>query len=96
MPPLDARVATTPASACGRLYATPLFIVLLVVETSDILITVDSSPAVLPITLNAFIVCTSNVFAILVCDQCILRSQECYKDFIIFTMNSPLCWFSSV
>jgi tellurite resistance protein TerC len=49
----------------GRLYATPLLVVLLVVETTDILITVDSIPAVLAITLNAFIVYTSNVFAIL-------------------------------
>ena len=48
-----------------RLYATPLFVVLLVVETSDILFAVDSIPAVLAITLNAFIVYTSNVFAIL-------------------------------
>jgi tellurite resistance protein TerC len=47
------------------LYATPLFIVLLVVETSDIFFAVDSIPAVLAITLNAFIVYTSNVFAIL-------------------------------
>jgi tellurite resistance protein TerC len=47
------------------LYATPLFVVLLVVETSDILFAVDSIPAVLAITLNAFIVYTSNVFAIL-------------------------------
>jgi tellurite resistance protein TerC len=47
------------------LYATPLLVVLMVVETSDILITVDSIPAVLAITLNAFIVYTSNVFAIL-------------------------------
>jgi tellurite resistance protein TerC len=47
------------------LYATPLFIVLLVVETTDILFAVDSIPAVLAITLNAFIVYTSNVFAIL-------------------------------
>ncbi len=48
-----------------RLYATPLLVVLLVVETSDILFAVDSIPAVLAITLNAFIVYTSNVFAIL-------------------------------
>ena len=48
-----------------KLYATPLFLVLLVVETSDILFAVDSIPAVLAITLNAFIVYTSNVFAIL-------------------------------
>lgn len=47
------------------LCATPLFVVLLVVETSDILVAVDSIPAVLAITLNAFIVYTSNVFAIL-------------------------------
>ena len=47
------------------LYATPLFVVLLVAETSDILVAVDSVPAVLAITLNAFIVYTSNVFAIL-------------------------------
>jgi len=47
------------------LYATPLFVVLIVVETSDILIAVDSVPAVLAITLNPFIVYTSNVFAIL-------------------------------
>jgi tellurite resistance protein TerC len=47
------------------LYATPLLVVLLVVETSDILFAVDSIPAVLAITLNAFIVYTSNVFAIL-------------------------------
>jgi len=47
------------------LYATPLLVVLVVVETSDIFFAVDSIPAVLAITLNAFIVYTSNVFAIL-------------------------------
>jgi TerC family integral membrane protein len=47
------------------LFATPLFIVLVVVETTDLLFAVDSIPAVLAITLNAFIVYTSNVFAIL-------------------------------
>jgi tellurite resistance protein TerC len=47
------------------LHATPLFVVLLVVETTDILFAVDSIPAILAITLNAFIVYTSNVFAIL-------------------------------
>jgi tellurite resistance protein TerC len=47
------------------LSATPLFIVLLMIETTDVLFAVDSIPAVLAITLNAFIVYTSNVFAIL-------------------------------
>jgi tellurite resistance protein TerC len=48
-----------------RLYATPLLVVLLMVETTDVLFAMDSIPAVLAITLNAFIVYTSNVFAIL-------------------------------
>jgi tellurite resistance protein TerC len=47
------------------LYATPLFIVLLVVETTDVLFATDSIPAVLAITRDPFIVYTSNVFAIL-------------------------------
>jgi TerC family integral membrane protein len=49
----------------AKLRATPLLLVLLVIETTDVLFAVDSIPAVLGITLNAFIVYTSNVFAIL-------------------------------
>ncbi len=48
-----------------RLYATPLIVVLLFVETTDVILAVDSIPAVLAITLDAFIIYTSNVFAIL-------------------------------
>ncbi len=48
-----------------RLYATPLLLVLLVIETTDVIFAVDSIPAVLAITLNTFIVYTSNIFAIL-------------------------------
>ena len=47
------------------LCATPLLVVLVVVETTDVLFAVDSIPAILAITLNAFIVYTSNVFAIM-------------------------------
>jgi tellurite resistance protein TerC len=47
------------------LFATPLFVVLVVVETTDVLFAVDSIPAVLAITRDAFIVYTSNVFAIM-------------------------------
>jgi tellurite resistance protein TerC len=47
------------------LYATPLLIVLAVVETTDFIFAIDSIPAVLAVTINAFIVYTSNVFAIL-------------------------------
>jgi len=49
----------------GQLFATPLFLVLLVVEISDVTFAVDSIPAVFGITHNAFIVYSSNVFAIL-------------------------------
>ena len=49
----------------ARLYATPLLVVLLMIETTDVLFAVDSIPAVIAITLNAFIVYTSNVMAIL-------------------------------
>lgn len=47
------------------LCATPLLLVLLVIETTDVIFAVDSIPAVLSITLNTFIVYTSNIFAIL-------------------------------
>lgn len=49
----------------GLLYATPLFLVLLVVEVTDVTFAVDSIPAVFGITRDAFVVYTSNVFAIL-------------------------------
>ena len=49
----------------AQLFATPLMIVLLVVETTDIVFAVDSIPAVLSISTDPFIVYTSNVFAIL-------------------------------
>ena len=49
----------------GKSFATPLFIVLLVVETTDILFATDSIPAILAISHDPFIVYTSNVFAIL-------------------------------
>ncbi len=46
-------------------YATPMFLVLLVVETTDLAFAVDSIPAIFAITRDPFIVYTSNVFAIL-------------------------------
>jgi tellurite resistance protein TerC len=49
----------------GKLYATPLFIVLLVIEITDVTLAIDSIPAIFGITRDAFIVYTSNVFAIL-------------------------------
>ena len=49
----------------GRLMATPLLVVLAVVETTDVMFAVDSIPAIFGVTIDPFIVYTSNVFAIL-------------------------------
>ena len=49
----------------GKLFATPLFLVLLVVEITDVTLAIDSIPAVFGITHDPFIVYTSNVLAIL-------------------------------
>ncbi|URZ18299.1 TerC/Alx family metal homeostasis membrane protein [Clostridium felsineum] len=49
----------------GKLHATPLLPILVLIEGSDLLFAVDSIPAIFSITTNAFIVYTSNIFAIL-------------------------------
>ena len=49
----------------GKQSATPLFLVLILIETTDLIFAVDSIPAILAITQDQFIVYTSNVFAIL-------------------------------
>jgi tellurite resistance protein TerC len=49
----------------GRWLATPLFMALMLVEVSDVLFAVDSIPAIFSVTEDAFIVFTSNIFAIL-------------------------------
>ncbi|MGD0582798.1 MAG: TerC family protein [Bacteroidales bacterium] len=48
-----------------KILATPLFLVLLIIESSDLIFAVDSIPAILAITTDSFIVYTSNIFAIL-------------------------------
>jgi tellurite resistance protein TerC len=53
------------SKAGGRLRATPMLLVLLVVELTDLVFAVDSIPAVLAITRDPFVVFTSNIFAIL-------------------------------
>ncbi|MEP6744492.1 MAG: TerC/Alx family metal homeostasis membrane protein, partial [Gemmatimonadota bacterium] len=50
---------------CGKLMATPLLVVLLMVEWTDLVFAIDSIPAVYGITLDPFIVYSSNIFAIL-------------------------------
>jgi tellurite resistance protein TerC len=52
-------------SGTGRRYATPLLLVLLVVEWSDLVFAIDSIPAIFAVTRDPFLVYSSNVFAIL-------------------------------
>jgi len=49
----------------GKLYATPLLLVLVVIESTDVVFAVDSIPAIFAVTRDPFIVFTSNIFAIL-------------------------------
>ncbi|MDH5510867.1 MAG: TerC family protein [Nitrospinota bacterium] len=49
----------------GRWAATPMFVAVLMIETSDVIFAVDSIPAIMAITLDPFIIYTSNIFAIL-------------------------------
>jgi len=49
----------------SKMYVTPLFLVLLIIESTDLLFAVDSIPAVLAVSHERFIVYTSNIFAIL-------------------------------
>lgn len=49
----------------GKLYATPLFVALVMVELTDVVFAVDSIPAILAVTRDPFLVFTSNAFAIL-------------------------------
>ena len=49
----------------GKLFATPLLMVLVVIEATDVVFAVDSIPAVFGVTSDVFIVYTSNIFAVL-------------------------------
>ncbi len=62
-PDFDGQNFTT--RLCGKCALTPLALVLLMVETTDLIFAVDSIPAIFGVTTNRFIVFTSNVFAIL-------------------------------
>ena len=59
------REAIKPGGATTQLVATPLFVVLVLVETTDVLFAVDSIPAIFGVTRDPFIIYTSNIFAIL-------------------------------
>ncbi|MCM8711840.1 TerC/Alx family metal homeostasis membrane protein [Clostridium sp. SYSU_GA19001] len=67
----------------NKIYATPLFAIILIIETSDILFAIDSIPAIFSITTNPFIVYTSNIFAVLG-----LRSMY----FVLQKLHSLFCY----
>lgn len=67
----------------NKTYATPLFAIILLIESSDILFAIDSIPAIFSITTDAFIVYTSNIFAVLC-----LRSLY----FVLQKLHSLFCY----
>jgi tellurite resistance protein TerC len=54
-----------PGQVMQKIWATPLFIALVLVETADVIFAVDSVPAIFAVTLDPYIVYTSNIFAVL-------------------------------
>ncbi len=78
----------------GVWHATPLFLVLLIIESSDLIFAVDSIPAVLAITTDTFIVYTSNVFAILGLRALyfLLSSLMPYFTYLKFGISLVLCF----
>jgi tellurite resistance protein TerC len=63
--PANGIIASTIRKINGKLFATPLFVALILVEISDVIFAVDSIPAVLAVSKDTFIVYSSNIFAIL-------------------------------
>jgi tellurite resistance protein TerC len=61
----DHRFFVRSGGAVARLSATPLFVVLVLVETTDLIFAIDSIPAIFAVTRDPFVVYSSNVFAIL-------------------------------
>lgn len=49
----------------GKLFFTPLFLVIVLIETTDLIFAVDSIPAAFAITQNEFLIYTSNIFAVM-------------------------------
>ena len=72
----------------NRRRATPLVVVLVCVEVSDLVFAVDSIPAIFAVTLDPFIVYTSNVFAILG----LRRSTSCWPGWWTSFTTSRRAW----
>ncbi len=78
----------------GKTLASPLFVVLLILESTDLVFAVDSVPAVLAISHDPFIVYTSNVFAILGLRSMFFALEGIIcAGFTTCTTASPPCWF---
>ncbi|WP_232220328.1 TerC/Alx family metal homeostasis membrane protein [Legionella tunisiensis] len=77
----------------GLLYVTPLFLVLILIEVSDLIFALDSLPAVFAITNDPFIVFTSNIFAIMGLRALYFCWQIWPNAFIYSSMALHLFWY---
>ena len=79
----------------GKMMATPLFIALVAVETTDLVFALDSIPAVFGITRDLFVVFTSNAFAVLGLRALYFLLAARWTGFPTSSRDSPCCWCSS-
>jgi TerC family integral membrane protein len=79
----------------GLLHATPLFLVLVMVEFTDLVFAVDSIPAIIAITTDPFVVYTSNVFAILGLRTLYFALADIVPRFVYLNMPFPSSWWRS-
>jgi tellurite resistance protein TerC len=79
----------------GILWATPMFLVLILIEASDVVFAVDSIPAIFAVTTDPFIVFTSNIFAIMGCARCTSCLPTWRTASTCSSMGWPSCWSSS-
>jgi tellurite resistance protein TerC len=77
----------------GRWVATPLFTVLVLVETTDIIFAVDSIPAIFAVTQDPFLVFTSNAFAILGLRAMYFLLADLIHRFVYLKAGLPPSWF---
>jgi len=71
-----------------------MFLVLVLIEASDLIFAVDSIPAIFAVTQDPFIVFTSNIFAILGCGRCTFCWPIWPRAFTCSSTDWRRCWYS--
>jgi tellurite resistance protein TerC len=79
----------------GVRWFTPMFLVLVLIETSDVIFAVDSIPAIFAITTDPFIVFTSNIFAIMGLRALYFLLADMASRFHLLNTVWRWCWYSS-